>query len=205
MILRVSLLVISLATLLSSSLSAEKSCPEHYAPKYFEERSDELSDIIEEYFIEKGISFPPTQKEIEKLGLKKTSSNVFQLPNSSKIYKELSFPITPGIWNYSHLSSDITETHLLIKEHTRLSEIEAINTYNGLLGSYWNDYKAFGYEMILEPEESRIRYKNVYFELSVNIYGLKNDATGLSATHADLIFRDYSAKVKQYKECKAKE
>ncbi len=202
MIQKVSLLVISLVVVSSTYLSAQKVCPEHYSPDRFEEASDELGSVIEEYFTDKGISFLPTIKEIEKLGLKATSSTDFLLPDSRKKYKELYFPTKAGIWNYKLPSSDITETHLLIKDHTKLSEIDAINVYNGLLGAYWFDYKVSGYEMILEPEDSRIRYKDTYFELNINVYGLKNDATKLPKTHADLIFRDYTKKVKQYQECK---
>jgi len=176
-------------------------CPEHYAPQYFEESSDELGDVIAEYFDERGISFPPTQSQLQKIGLMRVSPTHLQLPNSTQKYKEIEFPTTRGIWNYHLASPDIAITHLLIKEPSQLSEIDAINTYNGLLGAYWNDYKVSGYEMILEPEDSRIRYKDSYFELNVNIYGLKHDATGLLVTHADLIFRDYTLKVKQYLEC----
>jgi len=196
-ILRVFLLVISL----NISLLATNKCYDHYAPQYFEESSDELADVISEYFEQRGLSFPPTISELQKAGLQTLSPTHLQLPQSTKRYRELEFPIAKGVWRYSQASPEISVVHLLIKEPTKLSEIDAINTYNGLLGAYWNDYKVSGYEMLLEPEDSRIRYKDSYFELNVKIYGLRGDATALLVTHADLIFRDYTTKVQQYIKC----
>jgi hypothetical protein len=194
---RISLLVISVTLF----LSAGKRCPDHYDPKWFEEPSDEIVLVIEEYFEDKNISFLPDLREIKKLGLQPLGSEVWQLPKSTHSYKDIYFPLTPGIWRYEQAAQSIHTTHLLIKEHTRLSEIEAINVYNGLLGAYWNDYNVDGYEMTLKPEDTRIRYKDRYFELNVKLYGLKNDASTLDHTTTDLIFRDYTHKVEQFIQC----
>jgi len=194
---RIFLLAISTITL----LSAGEKCPDHYNPKWFEEPSDEIVLLIEEYFEDKHIPFLPTLASIKKLGLKPLGSGVWQLPNSTHSYKDIYFPVTPGIWRYEQAAQGINTTHLLIKEHTQLSEIEAINVYNGLLGSYWNDYNVDGYEMTLKPEDTRIRYKDRYFELNVKLYGLKNDASRLKRTTTDLIFRDYTHKVRQFQQC----
>jgi len=198
---RISLLVISMTLL----LVAGKPCPDHYNPKWFEEPSDEITLLIEEYFEEKHIPFLPPLKQIKKLGLKSLGSGVWQLPESTRSYKDIYFPVTPGIWRYEQAAQRINTTHLLIREHTQLSEIEAINVYNGLLGAYWNDYTVDGYEMTLKPEDTRIRYKDRFFELNVKLYGLKNDASRLDRTTADLIFRDYTHKVEQFKQCQEKQ
>jgi len=196
---RISLLVISLTLL----LSAGKPCPDHYNPKWFEEPSDEIVLVIEEYFEDKNITFLPDLNRIQKLGLQPLGSNVWQLPKSTQSYRDIYFPITPGIWRYEQAAQNINTTHLLIKEHTKLSEIEAINVYNGLLGAYWNDYNVNGYEMTLNPEDTRIRYKDRYFEFNVKLYGLKDDASTLAHTTTDLIFRDYTHKVEQFIQCQA--
>jgi len=187
---------------LSLLLLAREHCPDHYNPKWFEEPSDELILLIEEYFEDRNISFLPSVEEIQQLGLKPLGSGVWQLPKSTKAYHDLRFPIRPGLWRYEEAKGGISTTHLLIQEHTRLSEIEAINVYNGLLGAYWNDYDVDGYEMRLKPEDSRIRYKTHYFELNVKLYGLKNDATALERTYTDILFRDYTRQVAAFIECK---
>jgi len=194
---RISLLVIS-ATLL---LTAAPTCPDHYNPKWFEEPSDEIVLVIEEYFEDKKIPFLPSLDKIKKLGLTSRGQGVWQLPHSTQAYKDLHFPITPGIWRYEQAAQNINTTHLLIKEHTRFSEIEAINVYNGLMGAYWDDYNSDGYEMTLKPEDTRIRYKDRYFELNIKLYGLKNDATTLKHTYTDIILRDYTHKVEQFIQC----
>ena len=194
-------LIFLLAISLTNSALSSESCKDYYNPIYFEESSDELNSIIEEYFIDKNITFLPTIEDMKKNGLVDKDTNIYMLPNSISSFKEINFPIKKGIWKYETSSRYINTTHLLIKEQVRLSELEAINTYNDLLGAYWNDYSVTGYEMILEPQDPRIRYKDRYFELNVKIYGLLNDATNLPVSRADLIFRDYTAKVNQYISC----
>ncbi len=186
------------------ALSASNSCKDHYNPSYYEESSDELNSIIEEYFIDRNISFLPTLKDVTNLGLLYIGADSYQLPHSTQSYKEITLPTTAGIWRYTLYNYNITTTHLLIKEPTRLSEIEAINTYNDLLGAYWNDYSVTAYDMTLEPQDSRIRYNDRYFELNIKIYGLLNDATKLPKSVADLQFRDYSVEVASYIECMEK-
>ena len=185
-----------------SLYGAVDSCKEHYNPNNFEESSDELNSIVEEYFIDRNISFLPTLKDVTNLGLLSSSDGSYQLPHSTQSYKEITLPTTAGIWRYTLYDYNITTTHLLIKEPTRLSEIEAINTYNDLLGAYWYDYSVTAYEMTLEPQDSRIRYNDRYFELNVKVYGLLNDATKLPKSVADIQFRDYTAEVERYIKCK---
>lgn len=198
MIHRIFLLAISLSLV----LAAAQKCPDYYNPKWFEESSDELNLIIEEYFLNRHISFPSTQEEMIKLGLKKGGKQYIELPNATMYYGELAFPVRTGLWRYDMTSAQINTTHLLVKEPTKLSEIEAINTYNDLLGAYWGDYDVTGYQMTLKPEDSRIRYKDSYFELNVKVHGLKSDATNLPTTYADITFRDYTQQVKGFNQCK---
>jgi len=198
---RIFLLVTS-STLL---LLAAKTCPDHYNPRWFEEASDELVLIIDEYFTDRNISFPPQLQEVKKLGLKKVSNSLFQLPQATRDYKEYRFPVHPGIWRYEQYKEGITVTHLLLKEPEKLSEIKAINTYNDLLGAYWGDYSVTAYRMRLTPEDTRIRYQNRYFELNVDLYGLKNDATPLKQTYADIAIRDYTAQVNAFIRCEERE
>ena len=198
MIRRIFLLAIS-GTLL---LSAAKQCPDHYAPQWFEEASDELGLLIDEYFTDQNISFLPRLSEIKKLGMKRVSTTLYQYPRATQNYNELQFPTHPGLWRYELFDHNITLTHILLKEPEKLSEIRAINTYNDLLGAYWGDYSVSGYRMTLQPEDARIRYQDHYFELNVQIYGLQHDATPLETTYADLLFRDYTAEVNAYIRCK---
>ena len=176
-------------------------CRDHYNPNNYEESSDELNSIIEEYFIDKNISFPPTLNDISNLGLLYVGDSSYQLPHSTQSYRDTILPTRAGIWRYTTYDHNITLTQLLIKEPTKLSEIEAINTYNDLLGAYWNDYSVTAYEMILEPQDSRIRYGDRYFELNIRVYGLLNDATSLPKSVADIEFRDYTVEVDRYIEC----
>lgn len=198
MIHRIFLLVISSSLL----LLAAKKCPDHYNPAWFEESSDELNLMIEEYFLDQHISFLPSQEEMLKIGLHKQSKQHLELPHATVHYHEFAFPIRTGLWRYDRTKAHINTTYLLLKEPAKLSEIEAINTYNDLLGAYWGDYDVTGYQMTLLPEDSRIRYKDRYFELNVKIYGLKNDATALPSTYTDILFRDYTQQVKAYMQCK---
>lgn len=191
-----------LVTSLTLFLSAQKQCPEHYNPAWFEEASDELTSIIEEYFDDHNITFLPTGTEMKRQGMHPVTPNLLELPRATVRYHDLSFPTHPGIWRHETYANHITATHLLFKEPEKLSEIRAINTYNDLLGAYWGDYTVSGYKMTLQPEDSRIRYQDRYFELNVAIYGLKNDATPLHHTYADLTFRDYTMQVKRFIQCK---
>lgn len=196
-------LIFLLAISLAALLAKESKCPDHYNPSWFEEPSDELVLLLEEYFDDKNIPFLPKKKEIQKLGLKDTLDyRVMELPHSTKPFKEMRYPVTEGIWRYEIYDRGITTTHLLLKEHIRYSELDAINLYNGLMGSYWNDYRVTGYEMTLQPEDTRVRYKDTYFEFNIKIYGLKNDATNLDVTHTDIIFRDYTKQVNKFIKCK---
>ncbi len=182
---------------------AGKACPSHYDPDRFEESSDELALYIDEYFIDRSISFPPTKHDLIRLGLiYDNMANEWLLPSSTVSYKELSFPVKSGIWKQKIFKESIIVTHLLTNEPIRISELDAINIYNGLLGAYWNDYRVDGYEMTLMPDDVKIRYKQRYFELNIYIYGLKNDATNLPKTYMDTVFRDVTQLVKKYMACK---
>lgn len=191
-----------LATSWTLLLSAAEQCPDHYDPKWFEEASDELALLLDEYFTDRNISLPPTLPELQKEGMIKVSAQRYELPHATRHYRELAFPVRPGLWRYERFDRHVTTTHLLIKEPEKLSEIQAINTYNDLLGAYWGDYTVTGYRMRLSPEDTRIRYRDSYIELNVDIYGLKNDATPLRYTYADILIRDYSRQVNAFIRCK---
>ena len=200
MILRAFLPVISSLLLLHGS----SVCPDDYAPNSFEEAGDETKDLIDEYFTQKNIPFLPRMADIKKLKLSPSGKNFYIYPGSLLKSGRRFYPFKTGIWKIETPSSEITVTHLLVKEYYPLAETEAFNNYNELLGDGFADYDNRAYVMQMKPDEIRMHFKNRYFGLSVNIYGVQDDATELNTTVADIIFTDYSIWVEKYKKCKGK-
>jgi len=177
-------------------------CPDDYAPASFEEASDALNDLIDEYFIDAGIPFPPPKTALRSLGLHPLGTGVYQRPGSLIRRGRSRYPFHPGLWRVEFPGDGIEVFHLLIREPERLTETEAFNTYNDLVGGLYADYDNRAYELRMLPEELRQRSHGRYFTLTIRIYGVVDDATDLNRTVADLIFTDYGRMVERYRQCR---
>ena len=190
MIQKLFLLVISLSISFAN-------CHDDFTPSSFEESSDSLIEFIQEQFLDKNISFFPTQKEIEKLHLKA----------EYKVTKSGKFPNKSGIYKIEQLTENLSKIRILLKEPDLLGEMQAFNNYNDTLGGLFYDYNIDAIKMELKPYEARAYYqnrdlKNSYFGVSITIYGIKDDATGLKNTRADIAITNYTPWVKANIKCK---
>jgi len=169
-------------------------CHDDFTPSSFEESSDSLIEFIQEQFLDKNISFFPTQKEIEKL----------QLKAEYRVTKSGKYPNRSGIYKIEQLDENLSKIHILLKEPSLLGEMQAFNNYNDTLGGLFYDYNIDAIKMELKPYEARAYYKNSYFGISVTIYGVKDDATGLKSTRADIAITNYTPWVKANIKCKGR-
>ena len=169
-------------------------CHDDFTPSSFEESSDSLIDFIQEQFLDKNISFFPTQKEIAKLQLKPTYT----------VTKRGKFPNRSGIFSVEQLDKNLTKIHILLKEPNLLGEMQAFNNYNDILGGLFYDYTIDAIKMEFKPYEARAYYKKSYFGISVTIYGIQDDATALMHTRADIAITNYSPWVKANIKCKGR-
>ncbi len=211
MTLRVFLLVISGMILIWSASVADEIkpakaiCHDDYLASSFEEADYDLADFLDEYFVDAGIPFLPTQKEASGMGLKDMDGRIYLRPG---VYRtgggKRKYPYKPGVWKITDLGNGVMEIHLLISEAQQMTEAQAFNTYNDLLGEAFADYDNQAYEMTMLPEDIRRSYKGRYFTLNLHIYGLRNDATALNHTVADVILTDYTRWVKENEECRKK-
>ena len=198
MIRRVFLPVISAGILLYGGMPI---CPDDYAPASFEEASDELTDLIDEYFTDAGIPFPPPKERLRSLGLVPKGGGIYLRPGSLIRRGRNIYPFAPGIWKVEFPGDGIEIVHLLIREPQRLTEAEAFNTYNDRVGGLFADYDDQAYGLRMLPEDVRQHSQGRYFTLNVRIYGVADDATDLNRTVADLIFTDYGRMVQRYRQC----
>ena len=169
-------------------------CHDDFIPNSFEESSDSLVEFIQEQFLDKNISFLPTQKEIKKLNLQPKYA----------ITKAGKFPNRRGIYKIELLDANLTKVHTLLIEPNLLEQMQAFNTYNDTLGGLFYDYNIDAIKIELKPYEARAYYKDRYFGISVTIYGVKDDATGLKSTRADIAITDYTPWVRANIKCKGK-
>ncbi len=175
-------------------------CPDDYPPRSFPEAEDELASFLDEYFSEAGLSLPPTQDQLRRHGLRPVSDG-WELPDALHRVGKRSYPVHPGLWRVAYPGEGLSVLHILLREPAPLSENEAFNTYNDLLGELFADYDDPAYGMILLPEEVRRRWRGHYLGISVRIYGVRDDATGLKTSVGDVILTDYSPWVHRYLDC----
>jgi len=199
MIPRAFLPAISLAVLLLHG--GEAICPDDYPPASFEAAGDALTEFLDEYFTDRNLSFPPDPAD-RRLHLKKIAPTAWELPESKRRSGRRSYPLHPGIWRIDRPGEGLSTVHLLLKEPAALAEQQAFNTYNELLGDAFADYDNRAYVMILQPEEVRRSWRGRYLGLGVRIYGVADDATGLTTTYADILLTDYTPWVRRYRRCK---
>jgi hypothetical protein len=177
-------------------------CHDHYSAASFEEADDEVQEFIDEYFVSAKIPFFPEKKGYATLKLVRQSDGVHQLPDAlQKGGGNRFYPTRSGLWKIVDHGTGVREYHLLIREPQQLAETQAFNTYNDLLGEPFADYDDQAYIFTLQPEDVRRSFQGRYFTINVSVYGLKDDATQLSQTFADIVFTDYTTWVKQNAQC----
>ncbi len=180
-------------------------CHSNYSAGSFEEANYDLGDFLDEYFVEANITFLPTGKDSVQLGLATNDNKTFLAKDAfQKGGGGREYPSKTGIWKIIDLGNGTTEVHLLISEPQKLAQTQAFNSYNDLLGEPFADYDDQAYVMIMQPEDIRRVYNGKYFTINVSAYGLKDDATDLPRTVADITFTDYTAWVMENRECGTK-
>ncbi len=185
----------------AASVSAP--CHDNYSAASFEEAGESLAEFIDEYFVSAHLPFLPARPDMAALKLPPAGPGIYRAPDAlhtgggHRLY-----PTRPGLWKVVNLGGGIWEYHLLIREPQILSETQAFNTYNDLLGEAFADYDDQAYAMTLQPEDVRRQYRDRYFTLNVTVYGLRDDATQLPRTFADVILTDYTAWVRQNTRCR---
>lgn len=193
-----------LLTALLPMAFAAAACPDDYAPRSYEEASDELSGFLEEYFDDANLTLPPTSEERRKLGLVETPQGGWVHPRALKRSGRQSYPVRPGIWKIEAQDRGRTKVHLLLAEPAQLAESEAFNTLNDRLGGPFADYDNPAYGMIFLPEGVRRRWRGYYLEISARAYGVRLDATGLVRTYFDVILTDDTPWALKAQTCKEK-
>lgn len=196
MIPKLFLLAISISFVLAN-------CHDDFAPRTFEESSDNLNDFLQEQFLDKNISFNLNKKDIKNLHLKIIKDG-FEYPNSYIKTKIGNFPNHIGIYKIDKLYGNLQKIHILVKEPNRLTANEAFNTANDLIGNLFYDYNIDATKLNLKPYEARVYYKDSYLGISVEVYGVKGDATEIKQTLIDISIINYSNWVDEYKKCKGK-
>ncbi len=178
-------------------------CHDNYSAASFEEAGESLAEFIDEYFTSAHLPFLPAKPDTAALGLSPAGSGIYRAPDALHFGGgHRLYPTRPGLWKVADLGGGIWEYHLLIREPQALTETQAFNTYNDLLGEAFADYDDQAYAMTLQPEDVRRRHSDRYFTLNVTVYGLRDDATQLSRTFADVILTDYTTWVKQNAHCR---
>ncbi len=192
--------VLGLFLLIGMRGNAASICPDDYPPRSFPEAEDELASFLDEYFPEAGLSLPPTPNQLRRHGLRPVSDG-WALPDALHRVGKRSYPLHPGLWRVSYPGRGLVVLHILVRDPASLSESEAFNTYNDLLGDLFADYDDPAYGMTLLPEGVRRRWRGRYLGITVRIYGVRDDATGLKRSVGDVILTDYSPWVHRYLDC----
>jgi hypothetical protein len=186
-----------------SALSAP--CHDNYSAASFEEAGEDLEEFIDEYFVSAKIPFFPEPKNYPALKLVQQADGEYSLPHAlQKGGGNRLYPTRPGLWQVIDHGTSVREYHLLICEPQPLTQTEAFNTYNDLLGEPYADYDDEAYGMTLQPEAIRRQSAGRYFTISVTVYGLLDDATRLPRTCTDVIITDYTAWVDENTQCHPK-
>ena len=191
MIQRIFLLAISLTLLYGGG----GVCHDDYTPDSFESASDEFAELVDEYIESKGLSISPNEKLLKSRGFIREHHS-WILPNCSNKKIRCS-----GVWRVDVVSDSIIKLYISIPFVEKLSQIDAFNRLNGRVGDIFADFDDGAYEMIMKPEDMRVRYRDRYFEVNGYIYGVDGDDTGLSKTVADIVLTDYTRWVEDNMEC----
>jgi len=197
------LILLTVAPALWAASTPTVPCHDNYSAGSFEEAGDDLVEFIDEYFTSAQLPFLPQKPDMKSLKLPAQGGGIYRAPDAlhpgggHRLY-----PTRPGLWKIIDLGGGIWEYHLLIREPQLLAETQAFNTWNDLLGEPFADYDDQAYAMTLQPEDIRRQYEGRYFTLNVTVYGLRNDATQLPQTYADVILTDYTTWVKQNRQCR---
>ncbi len=197
--------ILSLSYVAYGSSQEPPKCHSDYRAESFEEADYDLADFLDEYFTDANIPFLPQKNDVSRLGLSALGKGTYVLSGAYiKGGGDRRYPSKAGIWRIDDLDNGIVRTHMLLKEPQKLTEAQAFNTYNDILGEPFADYDDGAYGMTMLPEDVRRSYKGKYFTINVLLYGLQGDATKLSKTVADIILTDYTQWVQENKKCKQK-
>ena len=178
------------------------SCHDDYTAESFEAAGEELGSFIDEYFTDVNISFPPQKNQFKALHLVQQGEGIYLRPDATRqAGGKRRYPVRPGIWKVIDFGAGVWEIHVLVREPQKLSETEAFNTDNDLLGEPFADYDNAAYGMTLQPEDIRRRYRNRFFTLNARVYGVRGDATQLDRTLTDVVLTDYTDWVKRNRWC----
>jgi len=194
--------VISALWLLFTLPSLSAPCHNNYSAASFEEADEDLREFIDEYFVSARIPFFPQKEDYAALKLRRNAQGEYRLPHAlTRRGGGRLYPTHPGLWKIIDHGTGIRTYHLLVCEPAPLAQTRAFNTWNDLLGEPFADYDDQAYAMILQPEDIRRQYDGHYFTLNVTVYGLRDDATRLPRTCADVAFTDYTAWVDENTRC----
>ncbi len=177
-------------------------CHDDYTAATFAPADEAFTEFVDEYFTAAHIPFLPSIASLETMGLRKQDATTYLRPDALRVAgNKRSYPVRPGLWQVRNWGTGVREYHLLIREPDRLSEVQAFNAYNDLLGEPFADYDAAAYAMTMLPEDVRVSCCGRYVTFNVRLYGIRGDATGLKYTVADIIVSDYTEWVRQNRQC----
>jgi hypothetical protein len=182
---------------------ASAPCHDDYAAGSFEESGDDLHEFVDEYFTSARIPFLPQKTDNTSLGLLHQADGTYRLPDAlhygggHRLY-----PVRAGLWKIAKYDAGVRAYHLLVCEPYPLTQSQAFNTWNDLLGEPFADYDDGAYGMTLQPEDVRRKIADRFVTINVTIYGLQGDATELKRTCADVVFTDYTAWVERNGQCR---
>lgn len=176
------------------TFSYSKECSPYFNPDKFYKTPELLNNILDENF-PNGIFINQDFKHSIK------KNNEVLKKNSFVELGDYIYPKKDGFWKYKKINNKISEVNLARAEIYKFDDIDIANTINDNFQNFWFDYIENAYEMRLTPEQTLFRYNDVYFTMSVFIYGVKGDSTPLKGTVVNFLLKDYTKEVNTYIKC----
>lgn len=177
-----------------TTFSHSEECSPYFNPEKFYETPELLNNLIDENFPHGIFANHNFQYPIEK-------NNEILKKDSFVELGDYIYPKKDGFWKYKKIDNKISEVNLARAEIYKFDNIDVANTINDSFQNFWLDYIENAYEMRLTPEQTLFRYNNVYFTMSVFIYGVKGDSTPLKGTVVNFLLKDYTKEVNTYIKC----
>lgn len=176
------------------TFSYSKECSPYFNPDKFYKTPELLNNLLDENF-PNGIFINQDFKHSIK------KNNEVLKKNSFVEFGDYIYPKEDGFWKYKKIDDKISEVNLARAEIYKFDDIDIANTINDNFQNFWLDYIENAYEMRLTPEQTLFRYNDVYFTMSVFIYGVKGDSTPLKGTVVNFLLKDYTKEVNTYIKC----
>ena len=177
-----------------TTFSHAEECSPYFNPEKFYETPELLNNLIDKNFPHGIFANHNFQYPIEK-------NNEILKKDSFVELGDYIYPKKDGFWKYKKIDNKISEVNLARAEIYKFDNIDVANTINDSFQNFWLDYIENAYEMRLTPEQTLFRYNNVYFTMSVFIYGVKGDSTPLKGTVVNFLLKDYTKEVNTYIKC----